>query len=148
MKISRSTITPTAVALHRQMYTSFAEGDAAALRNICLDGLYDTFRARIAARNPGEKMEWEMLGYNTRSRLVSHRAARLQIASKQKLTRWARHGKELKLVKGSGMEKDVVEYLVLQRRMDGWKEGDWVVWGTTEETTLEDVMKWERKSLQ
>jgi protein MBA1 len=142
------------------MYTSFAEGDAAALRNICLDGLYETFRARIAARRPGEKMEWEMLGYNTRSKLVSHRAARLQIdgaavrqavvriASKQKLRRRARNGKELELVKGSGKEKDVVEYLVLQKRMDGWKEGDWVVWGTTEETKLEDVMEWERKSLR
>jgi len=142
------------------MYTSFAEGDAAALRKICMDGLYETFRARIAARRTGEKMEWEMLGYNTRSKLVSHRAARLQvegaavrqavvrIASKQKLTRWARDGKELKLVKGSGKEKDVVEYLVLQKRMDGWKEGDWMVWGTTEETKLKDVMQWERKLLE
>jgi protein MBA1 len=142
------------------MYTAFAEGDAATLRKICLDGIYETFRARIAARKEGEKMEWEMLGYNTRSGLVSHRAARLQvegaairqavvrITSKQKLTRWVRNEKELRLVNGTGREKVVVEYVVLQKRMDGWKEGDWMVWGTTEETELEDLMNWERKLLE
>ncbi|KAH8782340.1 MBA1-like protein-domain-containing protein [Hyaloscypha sp. PMI_1271] len=160
VKLSRSTLTPTAVALHRQMYNSFAEGDVVALRKICADGLYDSFRARIGNRPRGEKVDWELVDYNKRSKLISNRAARLpiegaaviqavvRIASRQKLTRWVK-GKSgsMEVVPGSGKEKDVVEYVVLQRQYEGWREGEWQVWGTTQETTLDDVEEWERKAL-
>lgn len=43
-------------------------------------------------------------------------------------------------VQGTGEEKVVTEYLVLQRRM--WKsvEEPWMVWGTTEETDPDSVL--------
>ena len=43
-------------------------------------------------------------------------------------------------IKGTGEEKDVSEYLVLQRRI--WKEVEepWMVWGTTEETDPDVVL--------
>lgn len=44
------------------------------------------------------------------------------------------------LVQGTGEEKDISEYMVLQRRM--WKEIEepWMVWGTTEETDPDTVL--------
>ena len=143
------------------MYTSFAEGDVVGLRKLCTDGLYDSFRARIGSRPKGEKILWELVNYNKRSKLVSFRAARLpiegagvmqavvRIASRQKLTRLVK-GKSggMEVVPGSGKEKDVVEYVVLQKQYESWKEGEWQVWGTTKETTLEDVEEWERKALE
>lgn len=66
-----------------------------------------------------------------RTRLCSHRAVRfpitgaairqavVRIDSRQKLTRW-RNGV---VVEGSGKEKDVREYFVVQRRITNWKEG-------------------------
>jgi protein MBA1 len=142
------------------MYNSFAEGDVVALRKICADGLYDSFRARIGNRPRGEKVDWELVDYNKRSKLISNRAARLpiegaaviqavvRIASRQKLTRWVKgRSGSTEVVPGSGKEKDVVEYVVLQRQYEGWREGEWQVWGTTQETTLDDVEEWERKAL-
>jgi protein MBA1 len=143
------------------MYTSFAEGDAVTLRKICTDGLYDSFRARIGNRPRGEKVVWELVNYNKRSKLVSYRGARLpiagagvmqavvRIASRQKLTRLVQ-GKSggMQVVPGSGKEKDVVEYVVLQRQYEGWREGEWQLWGTTKETTMEDIEEWERRALE
>jgi len=101
-----------------------------------------------------------LVDYNKRSKLISNRAGRLpiegaaimqavvRIASRQKLTRLTK-GKNggMEIVPGSGKEKDVVEYVVLQRQYEGWREGEWQVWGTTKETTLEDVEEWERRAL-
>ncbi|KAF8849708.1 hypothetical protein BDZ45DRAFT_634016 [Acephala macrosclerotiorum] len=161
LKILRSTLKPTAVALHRQMYTSFAEGDIALLRRICTDGIYESFRARIGNRPRGETVQWELVKYNKRPRIVSHRGARLpiegaavrqaiiQICSRQKLTRSRKlKGGEVEVVPGSGKEKDVVEYVVLQQRIEAWKPGSWQVWGTTGETTLRDLEEWQKKALE
>jgi len=144
------------------MYTAFAEGDSTTLRKICTDGIYDSMRARIGARARGEKVQWELVQYNKRAKVVSNRAARLpmegaairqavvRICSRQKLTRWRKvRGKdELEMVTGSGKEKNVVEYVVVQRRCAGWKEEDWQVWGTTGETTLKDVEEWQGRELE
>lgn len=151
VKIHRGTVAPTAIALHREMYSALAEGDSSMLRKICADGIYDSLRARIAARPRGEKMVWELVKYNKRAKVVSHRAATLpidggairqavvRIASRQKLSRYSAQGV---LVKGTGKERDVVEYLVVEKRYVKWKGEDWRVWGTTEETKYEDVLAW------
>ncbi|CZR64114.1 uncharacterized protein PAC_14011 [Phialocephala subalpina] len=161
LKISRSTVKPTAVALHRQMYTSFAEGDIASLRRICTDGIYESFRGRIGSRPRGETVQWELVKYNKRSRIVSDRGMKLlvdgaavrqavvRICSRQKLTRLRRvKNGDAEVVPGSGKEKDVVEYVVLQQRLEAWKPGPWQVWGTTGETTLQDLEEWEKKALE
>lgn len=161
IKLSRSNVTPTAVALHRQMYTSFAEGDVSTLRKICADGIFDSFRSRIGNRQRGEKVVWELVKYNKGPILVSHRGARfpieggtirqavVRISSTQRLTRWTKgKGGILEQVPGSGKEKNVEEYVVVQRTTERWREGDWQVWGTTSETTLEEITEWERKKLE
>jgi protein MBA1 len=53
----------------------------------------------------------------------------------------------MEIVPGSGKEKDVVEYVVLQRQYEGWRGGSGRIWGTTKETTLEDIEEWERREL-
>ncbi|KAF4624816.1 hypothetical protein G7Y89_g13355 [Cudoniella acicularis] len=150
LKLNSSIIIPTALALHKQMYSSFAAAETPTLRKICCDGIYDSFRARIASRPRGEQVTWELVKYNRRAKLVGNRAARfpidgaavrqavVRICSTQRLTR-ARNGV---VVGGSGKEKDVVEYVVVQRTYSNWRPGDWQIWGTTRETSLEEVKGW------
>lgn len=157
MQIQRSQTAPTAVALHREMYSAFAAGDKATLRKICTDGLYDSFSARIGSRARGESVVWELVGYDRRAKVVSNRAARLpmdgaairqavvRICSTQKLTRYTAKGA---VVQGTGKEKKVVEYVLIQKKIWGWEDGEWQVWGTIEETTLDDVLSWEKKALE
>ncbi|POS83683.1 hypothetical protein EPUL_003195 [Erysiphe pulchra] len=156
--LNRSSIVPTATALHRQMYTAFAEGDDQTLRNICLDGILDNFRNRIANRPREEKVTWELIKYNKNPKLVSNRAAKtpingmllrqavVQICSRQKLTRYnkVKGSTQLELIQGSGKEKDVVEYLVIQRIYEQWQPNNWMVWGTAQETSLEDLEEWKK----
>lgn len=132
------------------MYSAFAEGDVKTLREICADGLYESFTSRIGNRQRGEKVKWELVRYRGRGRVMSNRAGRLpiegaavrqvvvRVRSVQTLTRW-RGGKQ---VEGSGQEREVTEFVVLQRRLIGWREEEWQVWGTTKETGLEEVEGW------
>jgi mitochondrial protein MBA1 len=128
------------------MYSAFAEGDIKLLDSICCDGLRQSFRSRIASRPRGERWDWELVRYTKRAKVLSHRAASLgidgfgirqavvRIASRQRLTRYRPDGS---VVPGSGKEKDTVEYFVVQRMSTKGVEDEWMVWGTTEETTLE-----------
>ncbi|KAJ5040443.1 uncharacterized protein L3040_006099 [Drepanopeziza brunnea f. sp. 'multigermtubi'] len=154
LKIQRRAIAPTALALHQQMYTAFAEGNLPALRKICTDGIFESFRARIASRPRSERVEWELVKYLGGPKVISHRGGKMQlegnsvrqavvrVRSRQRLTRTVGG----KVVDGSGREKDVTEFVVLQRIMRDSSEGPWQVWGTTKETTLEDLVEWDKKA--
>jgi protein MBA1 len=147
---------PTAVGLHRQMYSAFAEGDSNTLKTICADGLLENFQARIQSRGR-ETLKWELIKYNRKSKVMSNRSASLgmegimirqavvRINSQQKLTRFKPDGS---IVPGTGEVKDVQEYVVIQKKLLQGKEDDWVVWGTTEETTLESIKDEERRALE
>jgi len=146
IKLRGKVILPTAIALHKQMYTAFAEKDTKTLRKICCDGIYNSFVSRMASRNKGEKWEWKIVKYNGSARVVSNRMARMpldgaaihqavvRIKTRQQLTRWV-GGKEVPGAK----EKDTIEYLVVQRKFWKWEEGEWEVWGTTEESDWDEV---------
>lgn len=60
----------------------------------------------------------------------------VRLKSHQSLARLVSDGKNKSetLVKGTGENAKVSEYLVLQRRMMKDEEGPWMIWGTTEET--------------
>lgn len=49
------------------------------------------------------------------------------------------------IIPGTGEEKDVREYLVLQKRILREQEGEWMVWGTTGETDVEDILEDQRE---
>lgn len=73
------------------------------------------------------------------------RQAVVRICSRQRLSRYKADGS---LVAGTGEERDVMEYVVIQRMLWEGKENDWMVWGTTEETTLEAIDEAKRKALE
>ena len=89
-------------------------------------------------------MIWCMKGLVGAPKLVSNNAifigdlgmgfrqAIVKIKSLQLVYRYDSKGKPLAM---SGQTVPVVEYLVLQKRKTKSGDGDWVVWGTTEETT-------------
>lgn len=137
------------------MYASFAEGDRNTLRKICCDGVFETFAGRILQRAKGSRVQWELVQYNNKSKVVCHRAARMPITgtavrqavvridSTQKLTRWERRGGESVQVEGTGREKFVREYVVIQQLIRDWQPQEWRVWGTTQETPLEVIEQFE-----
>jgi protein MBA1 len=138
------------------MYTAFAEGDLMTLKKICADGLRESLGARISRRGK-EKWTWELIRYTKRAKVMSHkgvslgrdgmaiRQAVVRISSLQRLTRYRPDGEA---IPGTGQEKKVKEYLVIQKRMLGGKEADWHVWGTTEETTFEKLEEQQRAELE
>ncbi|SLM38456.1 Mitochondrial inner membrane protein Mba1 [Lasallia pustulata] len=152
-KLKLRQIAPSALALHRRMYTAFAEGDTATLSTICAEGLNESFRARIAARPATECIRWTLHKYTRSARVVSHRGillpakasamrqAVVRIQSRQSLARITGvgpDGQEI-IAEETGEEKEIQEYVVVQRMI--WKgvEGPWIVWGTTEETSLSKI---------
>lgn len=114
------------------------------LRKICCEGLLSTFRSRIHARPRNSRYEWHLHSYIRFASVISNRAVQLplpnsgqrqavvRISSRQSLSRYDHQGD---LVPGTGEVKDVVEYLVIQRRCLMGKEEPWMIWGTIEEST-------------
>lgn len=138
------------------MYTAFAAGDLQSLQAICTEGIYESFRARINARQKGETVKWELLRYIGTPKVVSDRGAMvpgvegmairqavLRVRSLQRLTREVGNKK----VQGTGEGKEIEEYVVVQQILDRWKAGEWKVWGTTQATRLEDVEEWEKRAV-
>jgi protein MBA1 len=62
------------------------------------------------------------------------RQAVVRISSRQSLTRYKGDGTP---VPRTGTEKEIREYLVIQKMLIKGTEEPWKVWGTTDETTLE-----------
>lgn len=101
----------------------------------------------MASRRADEQLRWTLHKYGRSPRIVSDRAARLpfegtgirqavvRIRSRQSLTKL----KNGQAVPGTGQEKDMLEYVVLQRRFLKGQEDPWLIWGTMEETTMDKV---------
>lgn len=153
-KMNRSATRPIAQQLHVDMYTAFAAGDLNRLRQLCTDGILETFRSRIQGRQKGEVVKWELLRYVGTPRVVSDRAALVpgmegmairqavvRIRSLQRLTRTV-GGKAI----GNEEGKEVEEYVVVQQKVEKWQAGGWQVWGTTKATQLEDVEEWQKRT--
>ncbi|RPA91016.1 hypothetical protein L873DRAFT_1820143 [Choiromyces venosus 120613-1] len=140
-------------ALHNRMYTAFALGDINTLRSICSDGLLSSFRKRLSVRPSNVRMEWRLLRMLSRPRVVSSKAhhyagvglnrrqAVVRLHSLQSLEKVTLGKLGEVLSKEGGEEKEVVEYLVIEKKYDKGVESAWSVWGTTEETTMEKLKK-------
>lgn len=138
------------------MYKAVASGDTAKIVNICSEGLRDGLTGRVASRPANERVEWELVEYMGWSRCVSHRYTMLtasrdglgmrqavvRLKSRQRLTRYV-NGKK---VEGSGVEKDMIEYLVLHKTTIDHVEGKWTIWGTTTETSWDTIEKEREKA--
>ncbi|CAD6592719.1 MAG: hypothetical protein ASARMPREDX12_006413 [Alectoria sarmentosa] len=147
-KLRRRTIRPEAKELYEKMYTAFASGDVASLKSVCHEGLLASFRTRINVRPPKESLQWTLHKYIGSPRIVSTNIVSLEIEksalyqvivkmqSVQSLERTTANG----LPSDTTKEKKMVEYVVLQRMMLKAKEEKWKIWGTVEESKVEDVL--------
>ena len=114
------------------------------LKSLCHDGLLASFRARIHVRPSTERLRWTLTKYIRRPRIVSTNIALLEVGSAlyqvvvkieslQSLERKPANGP------ASG-EKNMVEYLVMQKKILKGTEDDWKIWGTVEESQVSDVL--------
>ena len=138
---------------HPGWLTYFARGDQNLLKEICCEGLYKHLTDRIGLRSSNESARWTLHRHIGASRVVSSRASGLprnnsalrqavvRIRSLQGLVRLKRNATgERKAVDGPENPREILEYLVLQRRILDGKEGPWKIWGTTEETHSEEIL--------
>ena len=119
----------------------------AALKSVCHEGLLASFRTRINVRPPKESLQWTLHKYIGLPRIVStnivsleiERSALYQVVVKmesiQSLEKTPANG----LASDATEKKKMLEYVVLQKMMLRGQEGNWKIWGTIEETKVEDV---------
>ena len=117
------------------------------MKRVCHEGLLTSFRARIGVRPSKESLQWILHKYIGFSRIVSTNIIPLEIEnsavyqvvvkikSLQSLERTPANA-----LASDATEKKVVEYVVLQKTMLKGKEGTWKIWGTVEETKVEDAL--------
>lgn len=153
VQLKRGSIVAAAEALYRNMYQNFAAGNTGYLRRICTDGLYESFAKRIASRPKGQRVSWALQRMNKSPKIMSTKAAMLpggegnvirqavvRISSRQTINMSDARGKPLP---GSS-EKDVVEYVVMQKIYRNWQDGEWQVWGMAQPTTMSRIAEWDK----
>ncbi|KAK3905001.1 hypothetical protein C8A05DRAFT_31210 [Staphylotrichum tortipilum] len=152
LKAKRSTIIPTAKALHRAMAEALASGDKHTLNKICSRKLAAPLLASIDARPRGRRYGWE-IEYTKKLRypsIKSHRMSPLSrerygpivrqavvaISSKQRRFQYDAKGQ---VVPGSEKTVEVIENLTMACIIDSktWTQGEWRIVGTVKPTTLE-----------
>ena len=124
-------------------------GDMVALKSVCHEGLFASFRTRINLHPRQESLQWTLHKYLMGSpRIVSTNIVPLEIEksavyqvvvkikSIQSLEKTPANG----LAGDATEKKKMVEYVVLQKMMLKGQEGTWKIWGTIEETKVEDVL--------
>lgn len=120
----------------------------ATLKSVCHEGLLTSFRTRINVRPPKESLQWTLHKYIGFPRIVStnivsldiEKSALYQVVVKIKSIQSLEKTPASGLASDATEKKRMVEYVVLQRMMLRGQEGNWKIWGTTEETKLEDVL--------
>jgi protein MBA1 len=157
--INMRTIVPVAKKLHVQMYTAYAKGDTKTFQDICTENIRATYLTRIAKRVENrEKMSWELVSYKSRPKLCSMKAggtplelkgipigiqqAVVRIQSLQRLTpgnvmgaraAGSKSTEKEHVVWKEPKEKEVTEYIVVQRRLMEGKYEPWKAWGFVKE---------------
>jgi len=130
-------------------------GDTHTLSALACEGLNSNLSSRISSRPKHSTYSWTLHRYIGTPRVVSQRAAILPIddgtGNKTAVRQCVVRIKSVQSLRrtdvratpeeSAGKEQEVLEYVVVQRRV--WKgvEERWRLWGTTMETRLED---WEK----
>jgi protein MBA1 len=153
LKYKKSTLVPTAKALHRSMLQALATGDRLAINKTCARKLGVSLLVNIDARPRGRRYSWELVEYTNKlfyPTIKSHKLSPLgrerdapilrqmivAISSKQ---RKGVYDVEGRVIPGSEKEMDVVEHVAVSCVIDpknGYAQQDWRVIGTTTPTTL------------
>lgn len=157
-RLTRDGIVEKALELHAEMSHCLAVGgekQRKRLTQICVPKLHRSLLMAISGRPEGHRYQWELVSRPFTSwrwpRLIDHkwlemnvgfmqsyRQAVVGIKSKQRLTTLDKTGKVVET-----KEKELTEYLVLWREVDKEMrmEGEWLIYGTLKETTLEEINK-------
>ncbi|KAH6855247.1 hypothetical protein B0I37DRAFT_364320 [Chaetomium sp. MPI-CAGE-AT-0009] len=158
LKYKKSTLIPTAKALHRSMLQALATGDRLAINKTCARKLGMSLLVSIDARPRGRRYSWELVEYTKKlfyPRIKSHKLSPLgrersapilrqmvvAISSKQRKGVYDIEGR---VIPGSEKEIDVVEHVVISCIVDpknGYAQQPWRVIGTTSPTTVESWAK-------
>lgn len=148
-------------------------GDVSSIRKIANPGLYQSLTERIDSRSPTQKQSWKVIKDLSPPTVVSDRAAKLPVPmpginhcairqvvvrlhTQQQLEKWTRK-LQRKTASPETAEpeneaekqtqvKEVVEYMILQKRMWQGEIGPWKIWGFTNPTTLETWAENEKKA--
>lgn len=159
----RSTIIPTAKALHRSMAEALAAGDKDTIGKVCSRQLGSSLLASIDSRPRGRRYGWELVGYTNKMlypSVKSHRMSPLgrekgapivrqavvAISSKQRRVEYDAKGQ---VIPGSEKEIEVIENVAIAAMVDArtWVQSEWRLIGTIKPTTL-DGWEEEKKLLK
>ncbi|RCI13691.1 hypothetical protein L249_8216 [Ophiocordyceps polyrhachis-furcata BCC 54312] len=154
-KARRSSIPPTAMALHRQALEAFAAGDREALRRICVANYADRLIASLDRRPKREGVRfsfepgsWSLWYPRTKSHFVVAldssamlEQAVVAMSSTQKMSKYVLSTGQA--IPGSLKLQHKVEHVVLTRLVDlvTYEVKPWKLWGIVSPTTLEEYLK-------
>lgn len=170
-KFELATIAPKASEMHREMYGAFAAGNLESVQSKVCTGLYGSLRGRVQQRAPNTYLRWSVKKQLSSPRLCSFKAAvlpgpkgesaeernaQIQAVVKLHTLQSLQHVKKVakrvgqKLVTseeliGAEEEKESVEYVVLQKTLRRGKMNNWQVWGFTNETSLNQLLREDAK---
>jgi protein MBA1 len=170
-KFELSTIAPKAAEMHKEMYTAFAAGNLETVQSKICTGLYGSLRGRVGQRAPNTYLRWSVKKQLSAPKLCSFKAAvlpgpkgesseernaQIQAVVKLHTLQSLQHVKKTakrvnqrmvtneELV-GAEEEKESVEYVVLQKTLRRGKMNNWQVWGFTNETSLQQLLREDAK---
>lgn len=150
----RSSLIPTAKALHRSMLEGLASGDRMAINKTCSRNLATTLLTSIDSRPRGRRYSWELVKYTNKlfyPSIKSHKMVPIDrergapiiqqvvvaISSKQRRGVYDADGL---VIPGSEKELDVVEHVAMASLVlpkEGYKQYDWCLIGIIQPSTLE-----------
>ncbi|KAH8703871.1 hypothetical protein BGW36DRAFT_370126 [Talaromyces proteolyticus] len=148
--------------LHRIMYTEFAGGNEAALKEICCTGLETSLLSRLRRRPANEKVSWKMSyirspsTFYTGARVVSDRATKIpdlpdsglrqvvvRICSHQNTASYSERLSEDReqtfVTPRTEKAQAITEYVVIQKLRINGEDVPWKIWGFTKPTTVDEL---------
>jgi protein MBA1 len=156
-----TTIAAKAAEMHKEMYGAFALGNIEAVQAKVCTGLYGSLRGRVQQRAPNTYLRWSVKKQaavlpGPKGESKEERNAQIQAVVKLHTLQSLQHVKKvakrvnkqmLTMEEPVGAEevKESIEYIVVQRTLRRGKMNDWQVWGFTNETSLNEILREDAK---
>jgi protein MBA1 len=149
-----TTIAAKAAEMHKEMYGAFALGNIEAVQAKVCTGLYWSVKKQLSAPKLCSFKAAVLPGPKGESK--EERNAQIQAVVKLHTLQSLQHVKKvakrvnkqmLTMEEPVGAEevKESIEYIVVQRTLRRGKMNDWQVWGFTNETTLNQILREDAK---
>lgn len=159
-----SRIPAIAKSLYEQMYSHFAQGNLSPIAPKLCESIYSSLDQRILSRGPNTGVQWQLHRWLSEPKIVSHKYMPMSLEDNKDKTKQTtiqqvcvrmeslQSLKKIKKVRQGGrvvevleegssqVAKPVTEYLVVQRLCKRGKMGEWMVWGTTRESSVDEAL--------